>query len=116
MEVNHTNIKIENDVNKRNNDEMETFLTKNNKINNDDDDETSQNGFFDRLFKTNKSKKNRVEIVDHETKNDHVQTEERLQWSSFWEYFLSIIGFVIDLGKFIYLIKNTLMFSLNFYF
>jgi hypothetical protein len=32
-----------------------------------------------------------------------VETEPaRLQWDSFWEYFLSIIGFVIDLGKCIF--------------
>ncbi len=36
------------------------------------------------------------DLVEDDSENE----KERLRWSSFWEYFLSIIGFVIDLGKY----------------
>jgi hypothetical protein len=87
MEVNQASVKIE--VDER--DENKKFLE--NQI---DDSSDKPGRLLSRFFKKNNQNLTRSNNV--EQTNDE-QTEERLQWSSFWEYFLSIIGFVIDLGK-----------------
>lgn len=61
--------------------------------------------FLTRFFIT-KSQHNDLELVEFNDKNVDTNIpaerdsdgEERVRWDSFTEYFLSIIGFVIDLG------------------
>ena len=56
--------------------------------------------FLDRFLKT---KQNDIELNDLkekiELKEVVYEEEERVRWDSYTEYFLSIIGFVIDLGN-----------------
>jgi hypothetical protein len=42
---------------------------------------------------------NKVENEDHNDTTNIEPVKERLQWDSYTEYILSIIGFVIDLGN-----------------
>lgn len=61
-----------------------------------------KNRFLNKFFKKNKNsielinKKEEVVVVEEE---GVLIEEERVRWDSFTEYFLSIIGFVIDLGN-----------------
>jgi hypothetical protein len=62
-----------------------------------------KNRFLNKFFKKNKNsielinKKEEVVVVEEE--GVLIEEEERVRWDSFTEYFLSIIGFVIDLGN-----------------
>jgi hypothetical protein len=71
---------------KRDSDENEKFLK---------NDEPSVD--VNKILSINKENNQSLTKVERQCDDDS-QTEERMQWSSFWEYFLSIIGFVIDLG------------------
>jgi len=61
-----------------------------------------KNRFLNKFLKKNKNtielinKKEEVVVVEEERV---LIEEERVRWDSFTEYFLSIIGFVIDLGN-----------------
>ena len=70
----------------------------------------SQNNILMQLFKHDNNQKD-IEFDDLKQKNRVAESSnvsnvpqeiERERWDSFMEYFLSIIGFVIDLGKCFY--------------
>lgn len=77
--------------------EQETFL--NNK------ETKPKRSLLNRIFKTtnnqeNSANLNQIELVDkNEAQIEDTSQPERLKWDSFTEYFLSIVGFVIDLGN-----------------
>ena len=63
-----------------------------------------KNRFLNKFLKKNK---NSIELINKKKEEEVVVVEEggvlieeeRVRWDSFTEYFLSIIGFVIDLGN-----------------
>ena len=60
---------------------------------------------LNRIFETTNNQEtsanlNQIELVDkNEAQIEDTSQPERLKWDSFTEYFLSIVGFVIDLGN-----------------
>ena len=73
-----------------------------------------KNIFLNKFLKKNK---NSIELINKKEEVVVVEEgeieEERVRWDSFTEYFLSIIGFVIDLGN-VWRFPTVSFFFLNF--